>query len=322
LDKGLLAFSGAVLLAISVVAHSQAYPGRPVRLLVGYSPGGGNDIVARIVAARMTEVWGQQMLVENRPGAASNIAAEIAAKAPPDGYTLLLCVIATHGINPALYKKLNFDPIRDFAPITRIGTAPSVLVVHPSFPAKSVREFVAYARSNPGKLSYASGGVGTSLHLSMELLRSMTGINVVHIPYKGVGPASTDLLAGYVPAMFGGLAGLLPNIRAGKLRALGVTSAQRSPTLPDVPTIAESGVAGYEVTSWYGMCAPAAVPKQLVERLNTDVVRALNAADLRQRLADHGVDAAPMTPEEFSGFIKSEMTKWAKVVRNSGASVE
>lgn len=315
-----LSLCATLPLLISLAAYSQAYPSRPVRMLVGFTPGGANDIVARIVAAKLSEIWGQQMVVENRPGAGSNIAAEIVAKAPPDGYTLLLCMTATHGINPALYKKLPYDHIKDFAPISLIGTTSNVLVVHPSLPAKSVSEFIAYAKANPGKISYASGGVGTSLHLSMELLRSMTGINVVHVPYKGAGPAATDLLGGYVPAMFGSLPSQMLNIKNGKLRALGVTSAKRSTQLPDVPTFIESGVRDFEITTWYGMCAPTAVPKPIEAKLNADLVKALNMPDLRQRLAEQGVDAEPSTPEQFAAFIKSETIKWARVVKSSGAT--
>ena len=312
----------ALLCAVSMAAYSQAYPGKPVRFLVGFTPGGGNDIVARIVATKITEIWGQQLVVENRPGAGSNIAAEAVARAVPDGYTLLLCITATHAINPALYKKIPYDHIRDFAPVSLIGTTANVLVVHPSLPVKSVGQFIAYAKANPGKISYASGGVGTSLHLSMELLRSMTGINVVHIPYKGTGPAATDLIGGQVPSMFGNLPSQLPNINNGRLRPLGVTSARRSAQLPDVPTFIESGVPGFEVTAWYGICAPAGMPGQVLAKLNADAVKALNSPDLRQRLTDQGVEAAPSTPGEFSAFIQSETVKWAKVVRSSGATAE
>lgn len=297
--------------------HAQAYPNKPVRLIVGLSPGGGVDITARIVATKLTEFWGQQLVVENRPGAGSTIAAEIAAKATPDGYTLLLCQIASHGMAPSLYKKLGYDHIRDFAPISLIGTTPNVLVVNPSVPAKSVSEFIAYAKANPGKIHYGSSGVGTTLHLSMEWFKTLTGINVIHVPYKGGAPALAELLGGQVQVMFGNLPGQVAMIKAGRTRPLGVTSAKRNAQLPDVPTIIESGVSGFEVTIWYGVCAPAKVPKPTLAKLNADLVKALNMTDVRQRLAEQGVDPAPITAEQFAEFIKSETTKWAKVVKEA-----
>lgn len=309
-------------LALVGVAHSQEFPVKAVRLILGFPPGDGVDTVTRIVSAKLGELWGRQVIVDNRPGAGGTIGANIAAKATADGYTLLVCTTATHAISPALYKKLPYDHIKDFAPISLISATANVLVVHPSVPVHTVTEFIHYAKAKSGKISYGSAGVGSTLHLSMELLKAMTGINVVHVPYKGGAPAVADLLGGQVQAMFGALPLQLPHIKAGKMRALGVSSAKRSAQLPDVATLAESGVPGFEVTLWQGVCAPAAVPKPIVHKLNADTVEALNLPDLRQRLAEQGVEAAPSTPADFAAFISSETIKWAKVVKESGASVD
>lgn len=270
------------------------YPERPVRFLVGVTAGSAGDIPARIVAGKLSEMWGKQVVVDNRPGAGLTIAAEIAAKATPDGHTLHLCGIA-HTVTPAVYRKLPYDHLRDFAPISLIGTTPNVLVVHPSVPAATVKEFVAYAKSAPGKLSYGSSGIGTTSHLTMELFRGATGAALTHVPYKGSAPAHADLIGGHVQATFENMTGQLATIRAGKVRPLGVTSARRSPHLPNVPTLIESGVTGFEVTVWYGMCTQAAVPAPLLERLNRDVVAVLNLADVQRILNDQGISAAPST---------------------------
>lgn len=306
---------------ISFGAQAQAYPNRPLRAIVPVAPGGGTDIISRIVAAGLSEALGRPIVVDNRAGAGGSLGVSIAAKAPPDGYTLLMGTIATHGINPALYD-LPYHPVRDFAPISLIGTTPNVLVVHPSVPATSVSEFVAYAKANPGKINYGSSGVGGSPHLAMELLKSMTGIDIVHVPYKGAGIAVTDLLGGQVQAMSASLPGQLPHIRSGKLRALGVTTAKRSAQLPDVPTVIESGIPGYEVTIWYAMFVPAAVPKAIVTRLNAEMVKLLNAPDMKERFAQQGLDPASSTPGELTAFVKSEIAKWAKVVKNAGIRVD
>ena len=313
-----LMFAFAVSIA---TAQTHAYPTRPVRLIVGSGPGSAGDVPARVVAAKLSELWSQPMVVENRPGAGLTIAADIASKATPDGYTLLLCGIALT-ISPALYKNLPYDLIRDFVPISLLGTTPNVLVVHPSLPAKSVIEFVSHAKANPGKINYGSSGIGTTLHLSMELFRTMTGINIVHVPYKTVGLAATDLISGNIGAMIDNLPPQLGSIKAGRVRALGVTTLKRAAQLPSTPTIAESGVPGFDVKVWLGMCAPAAVPKSILNKLNADVVRAITAPDVQRTLADQGIEAQSSTPEELGTLTKAEIARWAKAVRDSGARAD
>ena len=309
-------FAASLLLA-ATAAHSQAYPNKPGRLLVGFAPGGGVDVTARIVAAKLSEIWGQQLVVDNRAGAGGTIATDIAAKSPPDGYSLLLCGIWSHGVAPSLYKKLPYDHYRDFAPISLIGTTPNVLVVNPNVPVKSVSEFIAYTKANDGKVSIAHPGAGSSPHMTLELFRLTTGVNVVPVPYKGGAPALVDLLGGHIPAMFDNMSTQLSVIKSGRTRALAVTSPKRTSHLPDVPTMMESGVQ-LDVTVWYGLCAPAAVPKTVVAKLNADLHKALNAPDVQRRLMEQGVDPAPSTPEEFAAFIRAETGKWAKVVKEAG----
>ena len=318
----LLALAVAPMLASNSPAPAQAYPNRPVRDIVPFPPGGGVDIVTRIVASKLSEFLGQTIVVENRPGAAGTIGATMAARAAPDGYTLFTCQIASHAVSPALYKKLPYDHIKDFVPIARLGTTPNVLSAHPSLPPKSVSEFIAYAKARPGKINYASPGVGTSPHLTMELFKMTTGIDLVNVSYKGGAPALVDMLGGHVLVMFANLPEHLPSIVAGKLRALGVSTAKRSPQLPDVPTVAESGVPGFEVMVWYGLCAPAGVPKPIVAKLNADVVKTLNLPEVQERLAQNSIEAAPMTSDQFAAFIQSETMKWAKVVKDAGVTAE
>jgi tripartite-type tricarboxylate transporter receptor subunit TctC len=314
------------LLALSLVlvgpAAAQPFPAKPLRLFVGFSPGGGVDITGRIVAAKLSELWGQAITVENRLGAGGTLAADAVAKAPADGYTFVVCNAASHGIAPSLYKKLPYDPIRDFTPISLLGITANVMVVHPSVPATTVAEFIAYARANPGKISFGSSGIGTSPHMSVELLKSMTGINLVHIPYKGGAQSSTDLLSGQIQLLITNLPEQIGYIKAGKTRALGVSTTKRSPQFPDLPTISEAGVPGFDVTVWYGLCAPAGLPRALVDKVNADVVKALLSLDTRQRLFDQSVEASSNSPEEFAAFIRAEVTKWAKVVRDSGATAD
>ena len=312
----------ALLFAMPLAAHSQAYPNKPVRYICPFPAGGGVDIFTRIVSAKLGEIWSQQVIVDNRSGAGGTIGADIAAKATPDGYTLLMGGAGTLAIGPALYKKLPYDPIKDFAPISLIGTTSMVLVLHPSVPAKSVSEFIAYAKANPGKINYGSAGVGSILHLSMEIFRSMTGTDIVHVPYKGAAPALADLLGGHVLVMFGDLPLLQPHIRTGKMRALGVTTTRRSAQLPNVPTIAEAGVPDFEAMFWFATFAPAAVPKTILAKLNADLVKALNAPDVQRRLVEGGVDPTASTPEHLAAFVKSETIKWAKAVKDSGATAE
>jgi len=297
---------------------AQSYPVKPVRYVVAFAAGDSPDIVARLVADRMSRLWDQQMVVENRVGAGGTIAGAAVANAAPDGYTLFHCNIASSAIASAIYPKLPYDPVRDFAMVSRFATTANALIVHPSLPAKSVAEFIAYAKAHPGKLSYGSPGVGTSPHLSMELFKTTSGINVVHIAYKGAMPALADLMGGQIPGMLANLPALLPHIVSGKIRALAVTSATRSARLPAVPTMLESGVADYVVTAWYGMCAPAATPVPILDKLHADLTKTLQAPDVQQRLADLVIEVAPTSRDEFTAFIRSEMARWAKVVRDSG----
>jgi tripartite-type tricarboxylate transporter receptor subunit TctC len=314
----------AVVLSFGLfgLAYSQAYPAKPVRLFAGYAPGGGVDTGARLVANAMADLWGSSVIVENRPGAAGGIATEIVAKAAADGYTLLLCTVASHAITPARNKNLPYDHIRDFTPISMVGTTPNLLVVHPSLPVKTVGELIARAKANPGKLNYGTSGVGASPHLSVELLMLMTGIQMVHVPYKGAAPALADAIGGQIQVMIGNMAGgPLGAAKSGKVHPLGVTSAKRSPQLPDVPSIGES-VPGYDVVSWYGICAPGGLPGALLTKLNADLVKVLQTPDLQRRLADQGIDAVSSTPSEFVAYIRSETAKWAKVVRDANIPPE
>ena len=321
MKNAILAFAVASSLAPVGAAHAQGYPLRPVRILVGVTAGSAGDIAVRILAGKLTELWGKPVLVENRPGATLTIAADIAAKATPDGYTLHLCGVA-HTVTPAVYKKLPYDHLRDFAPISLIGTTPNVLVVHPAVPATTVKELVAYAKSNPGKIRYGSSGIGSTSHLTMEMFRSATGIELVHVPYKGSAAAHADLLGGQVQATFENVPGQIVMIKVGRVRALGVTSAKRAPQLPAVPTMVESGIPDFEVTVWYGICTQAAVPQAVVAKLNVDVVKALNMTDVRRNLDEQGISAAPSTAEAFAAFLKSETMKWAKAARDAGAAMQ
>ncbi|HEV8519881.1 MAG TPA: tripartite tricarboxylate transporter substrate binding protein [Burkholderiales bacterium] len=298
--------------------HAQTFPSKPIRLVVGYAPGGGTDLASRYVAAALSELWNTTVLVDNRPGAGGALGTEITAKAAPDGYTVMLCTIGSHAITPARIK-LPYDHIRDFAFISMIGSTPNVLVVHPSQPMKNVGEFVAYARANPGKLSYGSSGVGASPHLSIELLKSMTGIDIVHVPYKGAAPALADVMGGQMPASVGNLpGGPLAAIKSGRVRGIGVTSGKRNPRAPDVPTFAEAGVPGYDVSSWYGICAPAGLTKPVLAKFNAGLVKVLSSPDLQQRMSEQGIDVTPSTPEQFLVHVKAETAKWAKVVKEAG----
>ena len=291
------------------------YPGKPVRLVIGSGAGGAVTAIMRLVGSTLSESWGQQLVIDNRPGAGNTIGPMIAAKANPDGYTLLLCPISD-AIAPSLYKHLPYNLLKDFTPVSLIGTTANVMVVPPSMPARSVQEFVAYAKANPGKVNYGSGGVGTTAHLSMEWLKTMSGIDIVHVPYKS--GAAIDLMSGRIQVMNQNLPTMLPHVRAGKIRALGVTSPTRSRQLPEVPTIAESGVPGYELVVWYGVCAPAAVPRSIIAKINSDLVKALNTANLRGRMEQHDFEARSSTPEQFAAFIQAETGKWAKVIKDAG----
>ncbi len=303
--------------------YAQNYPSRPIRLVVPYPPGGPLDIMARAIGQKLTEAWNQAVVVDNRPGAGGNIGADLVAKSPADGYTLLMGAVATHAINPTLYGRLPYDPVKDFAPVALVAQVPNILVVNPSVPVRSVRELIDLARARPGYLNFGSGSTGSTGHLAGELFNTMAGVRMVHIPYKGGAPAMTDLLAGQVQLMFDNLANALPNVRAGRLRALAVTTLARSPAMPDLPTIAESGLPGFALTTWFGLMVPAGTPAEIVSRLNAEIVRALNAKDMRERLEKMGAGPpADNTPAHFAAFIRAEAAKYAKVVRDSGAKVE
>ncbi|MGZ5257455.1 MAG: Bug family tripartite tricarboxylate transporter substrate binding protein [Burkholderiales bacterium] len=316
-------FGAMTLLAVNVgAAETLAYPIRPIRFIMPYPVGGTIDMSGRLVAQRASETLGQQVVVDNRTGAGGTLGTDIAAKAPPDGYTIVMGGTGTLAISPRLGRPLGYDPISDFAPISLLATTPYVLVAHPSVAVRSVRELITLAKAQPGKLNYASGGSGSAPHLVGEMFRTRAGINVVHIPYKGSSPAKIDLVAGRVQLFFTGIPPVLSEIRNGTLRALGVTSAKRTATLPDVPTIAESGVAGFDVSPWFGILAPARTSPAVIARLNHDIVKALGDPKLREQLAREGVDAVGSTPREFSSFIRLEIEKWSKAVKESGAKVE
>ena len=306
----------AVPLHAATADTAGAYPNRPVRLIMGPGAGGPTDSVGRVLATRLTELWAQPVIVENRPGAGNTIATAVAAKATPDGYTLLLCPISD-AVAPSLYRKLPYHFEKEIVAISHIGVTPNVFVVPPSLPVKSVKDFIAHAKANPGKLNYGGLGVGQSGHLAMELLKHMTGIDVVYVPYKTAGLAVTDLLAGRMDAQITNLPVHVDNIRAGKVRALGVTSPKRSPRVPEIPAMAET-VRGFAVDVWYGICAPAGVPKAVINKVNGGVVEALKTPDVQKRMENYGVDTSSSTPEQFAAFIKSETVRWAKVVKAAG----
>jgi tripartite-type tricarboxylate transporter receptor subunit TctC len=310
------------LLALAAPASAQvAYPQKPIRLVAPFAPGGGTDILARLFGQKMGEVLGQQVIVDNRGGAGGTVGTDIAAKAPPDGYTLIL-VSASHAINPGLYQKLPYDSVNDFAPITQIATSPGILVVNPSLPVKSVKDLIALARAKPGQINYASAGSGTPPHLAGELFKVMAKIDMVHVPYKGNAPAFIDVIGGQVPLIFPTMPSAMPFIKSGKLRPIAVTSAKRSPAAPDIPTIAESGLPGYEATSWYGILAPARTPREIVAKLHEVLVSVIGSPDMKDKLAAQGLDPVGNTPQQFAAVIKSEIAKWTKVVKASGAKPE
>ena len=304
----------AFLAVLAIPATAQSYPTRPIRLVVPFAPGGGTDISGRIVAEGLTPVLGKPVIVDNRPGAGSLVGTEIVAKAAPDGYTLLLVNISM-AFNPALYRKLPYDTLRDFVPISLVADQPNILVTHPSLPARSFSEFVALARSQPGKLTYGSGGIGSGTHLATELLIMTLKIELVHVPYKGVGPVLTALLGNELSASLSTFASALPHVKSGRLRAFGVTSAKRASTLPEVPTIAEAGVPGYEYSTWYGLLAPAGTPRAIVEKLNQATVGVLNSPKTREQYVSQGLTPTPSTAAQFSAYLRSETEKWTKVVR-------
>lgn len=314
--------ASAVLFCVGVSAHAQTYPAKPIRMVIPFPAGGTTDITARIAAQKLSEALGQQVVPDNRPGASGNIGAEQVAKAAPDGYTLVTLPGSTLTIHPALYPKLPFDPLKDFAPVTILAAVPNLLVVHPSLPVRNVKELIALAKSRPGQLNYASTGAGQSTHLSMELLKTMSATTITHVPYKGSAPALTDMLGGHVPMMFDNMPSVLPHVKAAKLRAIGVSTMKRAPVAPDIPTVAESGLPGFEVSVWFSVLAPANTPRDIVDRLNRVLVKALHSADVRERLATQGAEAIGNTPEDFIAVMKRDLTKWAKVVKDARITLE
>jgi tripartite-type tricarboxylate transporter receptor subunit TctC len=309
------------LTAVSM-AGAQSFPTKPIRWVVPFAPGGSTDTLARTLAVKLSDALGQQVVIDNRAGASGNIGMEIVARAPADGHTILLGYIANVAIAPSLYEKLPFDPVKDYEPITLLATSPNVLVAHPTVAAKNLKELIALAKSQPGKLNYASASIASVGHLTGELLNDLAGIRMTHVAYKGSGQAVTDLLGGHIQLMFSGFSSTLPHIKSGKLRALAQTGEKRSPALPDVPTIAESGFPKFEATAWYGVHAPAKTPKPIVNRLNAELVKALKLPDVSERLGSLGFEIAATTPESYGNYIRSEIKKWAKVVKASGAKPE
>jgi len=323
--------SRAAIIAITVLSFGAAlaadpafaadpYPSRPIRMVVGFAPGGGTDLTARPVAQKLSELIGQQVIVDNRPGAGGNIATEQVARAIPDGYTLLMGTIASLAISPGLYGNLRFDPETDFAPVIQVVDATNVLALHPSVPANSVKELIALARNR--SLSAGSSGVAATGHLSIELFNLMAGVKLVHVPYKGGAPAMGDLVGGQVQLIFATAASAIPHLKSGRIKGIAVTTAKRSSLLPELPTISEAGLAGFDANNWYGLVAPAKTPRAIIDQLNTEVTKILGMPDVRTTLFNQGLDPAPGTPEQFGAYIKSERAKWAKVIQDSGAKAE
>jgi tripartite-type tricarboxylate transporter receptor subunit TctC len=313
---------GFILLVLCSSALAQAFPSKPVRIVVGFAAGGTTDVVARIVAQRLGEGWGQNAIVESRAGASGMIAAEIVAKAAPDGYTLLFTPQTSLAVAPALTGKASYDAVRDFTPITVVGSTPTLMVVTPSFPARSFAEFVELARKSPTPLAYGSGGIGSSPHMAGELMSAQLGIRMVHVPYKGENPALTDTIGGQVPIMFGNISVAVPHLKNGRLRALANTGATRSPLAPEVPTLAESGLKGFSVATWFSLLGPAGLPPELAMRIQRDVVAVLARPDVRERLVELGVDVVGNTPEEFSAYLRAEIARYAKVIKEAGIKGE
>jgi tripartite-type tricarboxylate transporter receptor subunit TctC len=313
--------AAGLLFIVPSAAVAQSYPSKPVRMVVPFPPGGGSDVLIRPMQPKLSELLGQPVVIDNRPGANANIGAEVVAKAPADGYTLLFGN-SSLSINQTLYTKLPFDAIRDFTPISLVSISPSVLVVHPSVPVKTVKDLIALAKQRPGKLNFASGGAGNTMHLAAEQLKTMAGIDMVHVPYKGAGPAISDVIGGQCELVFVNIPPVLGHIRAGKLHAIAVTTTRRASVLPEVPTVAESGMAGYESTTWYGVLGPAALPPVAVTRLHAAIVATLAVNDIRQRLVALGSEPETNTPDQFAAFVRKDIAEWAKVVKTSGAKAE
>ncbi len=316
----LLAASWSGLVAPGAVADT--FPSHTVKLVVPFPPGGSLDIIGREIAQRLTEAWGQSVIVENKPGAGGNIGADYVAKSAPDGYTVVMGALSTHAVNPTLYPKMPYDAVKDFAPISMIAITPNVLVVPVKSPINSVRDLINAARANPGTLAFGSGSNGSAGHLAGELFKVETHTDIIHVPYKGAAPATQGLLAGDTQFMFDNLANAMAQVRGGTLRALAVTTARRSPLAPELPTMTEAGLPGFDISTWFGLLAPAGTPTEIVARWNRDLVKILNSPDMRQKLALQGAEAAPMTPEQFAAFIANEVPKYARIIKASGAKVD
>jgi tripartite-type tricarboxylate transporter receptor subunit TctC len=314
--------AGPLLVSDAFAQSAPAYPGKPVRWVVAFAAGGPVDVLSRAVAEKLAQRWGQPVIIDNRSGAGGALGADLVAKAAPDGYTLMTGHVGTHAINATLYRKLSYDPVRDFTPITLIAYMPFVLLTHPAVPAKTAKELIALAKARPGQLNYASAGIGGPTHLIPELFKTMAGINVVHVSYKGNTAALTDLVAGQVQMMFSNLLTSIPFVRVGKLRAIGISTAKRSPQAPDLPAIAESGLPGFDVTAWYGVLAPAGLPGPLLARLNAEIAQTLALSEMRERFVPQGIDLTSSTPQHFAELIKSELPKWRKIVNDAGAVPE
>jgi tripartite-type tricarboxylate transporter receptor subunit TctC len=325
MKRALRVFAGGLLFALCAIgglAHAQNYPNKSIRLIVPFPPGGPADILSRAIGQKLTDSWSQQVVVDNRAGAGGAIGSELAAKAAPDGYTLLMGFVGTHAINPSLYSKLPYDNVKSFEPVSLVATATIILVLHPSLPAKSVKELIALAKSKPGELTFGSPGNGTPQHLAGELFSTMAGVKMTHVPFKGAVPAISDLLGGRISLVFSSAPPALPHVATGKLRALAVTSGKRSSVAPDLPTVAESGLPAFEVINWYGVLVPARTPKAVVDKLNAEIAKIMKMPDVKERLSSVGIETFSSTPAQFAAFIKDETAKWAKVVKFSGARLD
>ena len=323
------AFALSFAFAFATVANTadaqtttQRYPSKTIRFVSPFAAGGSTDGLARLIGQRLTEAWEQPVVVENRPGAGGSLGSDIVAKAPPDGHTILLTSVSAHAIGPAMRRKMPYDPVKDFATLSQVASGHNVLAVHPSLPVKSVKELLALARAKPGQLTYGSGGVGTTTHIAGELFKSLGKVDLVHVPHKGGGPLSIALLSGEISISFGSIATVLPQVRAGRQRALAVTGAARAQAMATLPTVAEAGIAGYEMNSWYGVLAPAATPRDIVQRLSAEIARIIKLPETRERLAHEGQEAAGTTADEFATYLRSEVEKWARVVKSSGVPIE
>jgi tripartite-type tricarboxylate transporter receptor subunit TctC len=313
----------ALLVCCAPVTYAQTFPAKPVRILVGFAPGGSTDVTARIFAQELSKLWGTQVVVENRPGASGMIGADVAAKAPPDGYTWLVSPQTSIVVAPLIFKKVPYDPARDFAPVAVIGSTPQLLVVHPSMPPRTFKEFTAFVRSNASQLSYASGGFGSTPHMAGELLNTSLKVRVTHVPYKGENPGVADLLGGQVPYMFSNLPIVLPHVQANRLRALAITSLKRSPLAPEFPTIDESGLRGFDTATWSGLYVPSATPRELVKRIHADIFKIMTAPEFQKRMLQQGIDQSEAnTPEKHAAYLKTELTRWSRVIAEAGVKAE